>query len=123
MRTRICWTDAMPGHSDASSERQRAVRAHAMSDAATSSKICAKSAYASGTSGHSVLSTISRSTIAISCLNSEPATGGRPRQRMKTGRSETSSGWTTLAGAAARRPSRCSSITSEQTCRSTPGTL
>ena len=47
--------------------------------------------------GHSVESTISRSTTSTSSSNTSP-NSGIPRQRTKTGRSAISSGETTLAG-------------------------
>ena len=48
--------------------------------------------------------------------------GGSPRQRRKTGRSEMSSSWTTLAGAFARSPRSVSSIVSVTIPRPVSGT-
>ena len=99
-------TSAIPGHSVARCGRQRLVRDQAMSETATRSKISASRSYGSGSPGHSVLSTIRRSTVSTSCSNGRSPNGGSPRQRRKTGRSGKSSGATTLAGAVARVPRR-----------------
>jgi len=64
--------------------------------------------------GHSVESTISRSTTSTSSSNTSSNTG-TPRQRQNTGRSAMSSGTTTLAGCFARSPQSCTRITSAQT--------
>ena len=74
-----------------------------------------------GRSGHSVESTISRSTMPTSCSNSRDSQSGPPRQRQNTGRSEIRSGSTIEAGAVARLPRSVSSITSPQTARSPTG--
>ncbi len=71
--------------------------------------------YGSGRPGHSVLSTINRSTVSTSCSNCRSPNGGTPRQRRKTGRSGSSSGSTTLAGACVRLPPSRSLIVSLQT--------
>ena len=112
-RTRIERTSAMPGQSEASSARQRPVRAHAMSDTATAGKTSASSRVVAGQVAP--LGRVDDQPVGdvdeLLQLRRRP-NGGRPRQRRNTGRSEISSGSTTLAGAAAVRPRRCSSITS-----------
>ena len=108
----------MSGQSDASCGRQRLVRAQAMSgdddaveDAGEpcvggrkirATRCCRRSGGRRRPRG---LRTRGRRT------------GGTPRQRRKTGRSGSSSGCTTLAGAAARGPFSRMRIVSAQTCR------
>ena len=86
-----------------------------MSETATRSNIPASCSYGSGNPGHSVLSTISRSTVSTSCSKGRSPNGGNPRQRRKAGKSGRSSGSTTLAGACARFPLSRSLIVSVQT--------
>ena len=91
---------ASNGHAPASSRRQRSVRSQAMSEidgAVEALRELARSRAPACSSGHSVESTISRSTTSTSSSNTS-SNSGMPRQRQKTGRSATSSGTTTLAG-------------------------
>ena len=120
--TRTVRTSAIAGQSVARCERQRDVRAHAMSEAAQRGKSSASRAYGPGTSSHSIELTISRSVTPTSWSSSCAPHGGSPRQRRNTGRSEMRSGSTMLAGAAARDPRSVSSTTSVTRPRSVSGT-
>ena len=118
--TRIVVASATAGQRSATPARHRSVRAQEMSETTMRSKSPGRSPRSRSASGHSRESTTRRSATPTSCSSSTAPKGSGPRQRRKTGRSETSSGMTTLAGAAARAPQRRSEITSEQTSRCWP---